>query len=747
MVYLKDHVWIDHSSIDVWLMHLWDSLPQPRARYVPSLFIVPIGHISESDPTDEEIDRFRDLFDDLPSRGTACPLETLIYVLNCGPKPGASGNHFCVLVFAPSHKAIYMLGRNIHKAHTNNDSTDWDSWQGPRIWSRVCKLMGWDSLPPMHLRTTDWRQNGYDCGPIACQVAQHILTIGLQVQITGQWKSPSMMTCYHLLRWRMAEQVHQTVMDGYKKYGTIRTSYGLQMGDRLGLGELGGWDGYQEELGQKLKEMPIIVLLHSVQQNLQQAMRKCRACHERVEEDRHIQASKEHPIPLRKESIKQAAQRRQNDALQGTWSTKNYVAGILEAVKPEESSLEDNIHLDGQDFDSLEDNYKYHPPTLRKAPFRKAPSIDPRQARIGRFPRPKQAPDLPLRPNLLGLRLPFKRRFDDYEGGPPLEDLTPIHDTHLQLRPNFMYICKQIMLTPAPFSLFKYYGYRLFPSFAQAFDLGEPILVKEHLCPVGLPDPPNSITDYITNASKGRLGQDIKIDDSLVVGAEELLDIADEEGDDSILLSGRSIEGQYVCVDLLRDAVEPQELAFSCDIDSVIWTTQKPRFNAPIDVYSTPVIRDQAPIWKNNHVQVELVYPQSEEDIAAIGGRSEWLTNVHSLSTLPHLLFGALQGSSAVEILLFFPRMMHKNPHRHFRVNRIPKEIQDYFWDQVLLPALSSVIPSTRSAYFPIDRSHSAFKLGSGKHSAKFSLAPEELVKMVKRMKAIVSRTFFSLET
>jgi hypothetical protein len=95
-----------------------------------------------------------------------------------------------------------------------------------------------------------------------------------------------------------------------------------------------------------------------------------------------------------------------------------------------------------------------------------------------------------------------------------------------------------------------------------------------------------------------------------------------------------------------------------------------------------------------------------------------------------------------VEILLFFPRMMHRNPHHHFKVNRIPKEIQDFFWDHVLLPALSSVIPSTRAAYLPMDRSHSVFKLGSGKHSAKFSLAPEELVEMIRRMKDIVRQVF-----
>jgi hypothetical protein len=274
MEYLKDRVWIDHSAIDIWLMHLWVSLPKPHARYIPSVFITPVevGN-RESDPTElnKEIDRFRELFDDLPLRGVACPLETLIYVLNCGQNPNASGNHFCVIVFAPIQNAIYVLGRNIGKAHTDNNSRDWDTWQGHRIWSRVCKLMGWTDLPPMTLRTSDWRQNGYDCGPIACHVAQHILSVGLQAQVTGQWKAPSMMACYHMLRWRMAEQVHQAVTNGYNRYGSIRTSHAAQLENRYGSGELEALDGYQAELRQQLLESPT-ANLQAIQKDLQQAM-------------------------------------------------------------------------------------------------------------------------------------------------------------------------------------------------------------------------------------------------------------------------------------------------------------------------------------------------------------------------------------------------------------------------------------------------------------------------------------------
>ena len=164
------------------------------------------------------------------------------------------------------------------------------------------------------------------------------------------------------------------------------------------------------------------------------------------------------------------------------------------------------------------------------------------------------------------------------------------------------------------------------------------------------------------------------------------------------------------------------------------------KFKSPVAIYSAPVIRDRAPIWKNNHVQIDVLYPQKEADKNAIGARKDWNMKPHSLSTIPHLLLGVLQGSSVAEILVFFPRMMHQDPHRHFRVARIPKGIQELFWDRVVLPALEDTIPTTRAAYLPADRLHSAFKKGSGKQPSSISLNPKDLERLVRRIKEIVGR-------
>jgi hypothetical protein len=422
----------------------------------------------------------------------------------------------------------------------------------------------------------------------------------------------------------------------------------------------------------------------------------------------------------------------------------DYVDGISdesEVFREEDGPLMQGVNQDGQDLENLEEDDGGAGAVSRSRKSsepKRFPKVDGKQARIGRFPRPVNAPILPPRPHLRGLYLPFNRRFDEYEGGPVLEELSMVPETHLQLQPSFLYLCQQTLLTPVPHTLFKDYGYRLLPCFAQVFHLGKPILVQDHLCPVGLPEPPESIADYTSHRKEGRHGEEVKVNDLQVLGAEMLLDIADEEEDDNLLVTGVTKDGRYVCVDLLQDGVEPDDLDLSCDVDSVIWITQAPKLRGAVAIYSVPVIRDRAPIWKSNHVQIQVLHPQTEDDQAAIGGRTEWLVTSQSLSTIPHLLFGVVQGPSVVELLLFFPRMMHKDPHRHFRVNRIPKGIQDFFWDHVLLPALESVIPSTRSAYLPVDRSHTTFKMGSGKHSSSFSMDPSDLDRLIKKMKEIV---------
>ena len=371
-------------------------------------------------------------------------------------------------------------------------------------------------------------------------------------------------------------------------------------------------------------------------------------------------------------------------------------------------------------------------------------SVDWTEARIGRFPRPKKVPELPQQPSQRGLNIPFNAQFDDYFNGPSMDALLEVPPEIMGYDASLVYIANKILVSP--WSTFKDYGYQLLPNFAQNYNLGEPIMFEDHLCPLGLPNPPSSLTDYHSERT-GRGGAPVKMDDSVVMGAQELLDEANRHGEDTVLLTGKNQEGgydQYVMLDLQRDSVEVAEIVYSCDIDSLIWITRNPKFIGPLGVYSSPMIRDRAPIWKNNHVRVELLFPQSEEDMMGPGPREEWLTKPRSLSNIPHLCFGTVSpGTSSADILLFFPRMAHKDPHRHYWVNRIPKHIQDILWDRVIIPALRSILEETEAVYFPLDRQHWRLREELGKNTkrvAQYPVQGDRMGDVVKEMTRLVSK-------
>jgi hypothetical protein len=312
---------------------------------------------------------------------------------------------------------------------------------------------------------------------------------------------------------------------------------------------------------------------------------------------------------------------------------------------------------------------------------------------------------------------------------------------------SLVYILNRVITTP--WTLFKDYGYRLLPDFLQMFWLMEPVQVREHLAPVGLVEPPPAfMSQHPPQIS--RSGQDIEALNRTVVGARELLDMADNAGSDLALLTGRATDESYIYLDLERDRIIPQGLSKACDIDSLVWITRKPRFIGSIGIYEMPVIRKKPPIWKNNHIAVELLYPQSEEDKGGL--RSEWQTKLFRLSRIPHILFGVLgQATSVVELIMFFPRMTHKHPYTGRWENAVPADIQNFFWDRVLLPARKEISSTVQEPYSTFDREHTAFKQkhnggkNMGQATAKHPLHTEDLTKLIKVMNKIVGGTGMSM--
>jgi hypothetical protein len=295
--------------------------------------------------------------------------------------------------------------------------------------------------------------------------------------------------------------------------------------------------------------------------------------------------------------------------------------------------------------------------------------------------------------------LPSNSNFDEYFLGPTLED-NATYPKYLDNFPTNPYAMPTIR---SSWEHFRDYGYRLEPSFALMFNNLDPILVQEHLLPVGTSLAGESISDHITGdyslARRGHEDINVDVNDIVTMGMEDMLSHAGRENSIesfNAFVCGRSSYGHYIHLSLEEDKVhlEEDEITSCFDIDSMIWVTHKLHFLQAIKMFVLPYERREAPIHRNNHVYVDILLPRSELDKDS-GGRSEWLSKSFPLSGIPHTHFAHLgDGAGSVNIYVFFPRMIHRDEFRGFRVNRIPFEVQSLWFTEVVLPSIiASTVP------------------------------------------------------
>lgn len=335
-------------------------------------------------------------------------------------------------------------------------------------------------------------------------------------------------------------------------------------------------------------------------------------------------------------------------------------------------------------------------------------------ARLGRFPRPANPPELPPLQSLRNLWPRFSDEFDDYEGGPTLETLDSIPDTIIQLASqSLVYLANRIV--KSPWTMYKDYGWRLLPSYSHRFFNRPPVLVKEHLMPVGLATPP--LNDH---------EDDMECDDSCIMGAAEMIEEAQHAGNLDVFLTGLTSEGLHVRLDLGRDAVKPEEIVVSWDIDSLIWVTTEPEFKHAINIFTLPQIRHKAPISKHNHVYVELLLPQSQEDKESLGPRTEFETKTFRLSRLPHVAFGKLgDGSGLMNLYLVFPRISHRHEYTGRWMSMVPWDIQGQFWNKVVSPAMLLAMDDAFYPYMALSSKQMRFKASAkGKFKVESGKSP-----------------------
>ncbi|KAG2335332.1 hypothetical protein BDR05DRAFT_1006930 [Suillus weaverae] len=145
----------------------------------------------------------------------------------------------------------------------------------------------------------------------------------------------------------------------------------------------------------------------------------------------------------------------------------------------------------------------------------------------------------------------------------------------------------------------------------------------------------------------------------------------------------------------------PDEITISVDIDSYIWVTPNFYPALSLGIYLAPVIDQQVPIRNHNHIYVDILIPQSAEDQGPDGTqREEWWTKSVPLSSIPHVPFGVLgTGNHTSNLLLFFPRMIHNRANSSLKATRIPVDVIDLFWNEVVLPSISQEAPNSSLPY------------------------------------------------
>ncbi|KAG8916492.1 hypothetical protein FRC01_003117 [Tulasnella sp. 417] len=314
--------------------------------------------------------------------------------------------------------------------------------------------------------------------------------------------------------------------------------------------------------------------------------------------------------------------------------------------------------------------------------------------------------------------------FDDYFSGPVQEDNATIP---LAIR-NFPDNPYAQRIYSSHWTMFRDYGYRIFPSFYQMFNQGPPQLLLEHILPV----PPPIFEPQPTPEAKSEPKPAAMSLGELLVKASTGASRID------YLLCGRSPHNhkELIAIDPLLDGIEDVNVSISVDIDSVIWVTHRLHFKLGAKLKMGSTHGQEAPISRNNHVTVTLLQPPSEDDREVNGGqRQEWVSTRHGLHTLPHMRFVQCgEGSGSFNAYIFFPRMKHKSEYGNRSVSIIPTVVQDLFFAQVLLPALKAVSRVSGQSYLVQTIEQLKYMMGTTGKPISIPLGPEQMAELQKSM-------------
>jgi hypothetical protein len=489
------------------------------------------------------------------------------------------------------------------------------------------------------------QQNDVDCGPTTCAIVLYMCVRGLPINGNGEVGRPKV-ECAHITRNRILKQSYSRIPLCYQTWKRLHprlTYLRPVLEDVVAILEQGLAD-YLQHL--------------RVEQGLAKARDTCCAC--RAMRPKAILEKPEggHLSPTPSSS------RRSSSSYSPHCSTHEVSERIVVSRK-------------------TMPQYLKNMPEMKRA--RRKEMMEPRRPMFR-----NGAPVLAPRRFEMLPRSRF-RDFDDYYNGPTLEDARELMPKGgLEGYPIPWYAQPTIR---SCWELFKDYGYRLEPEFPLMFQCTTPQKVLEHLLPPTLTDlqsEKRSEKHLNKHSHTDRFGHRIRRADKKVMGMEEMLDAAGEEGSMEsmkMFVQGKTAEDKYIILDPTRDQISmsSDDMHLSLDIDSfIVSTPHLGIITADIEVHVLPYQGKKPPISRNNHTYIEVLLPQSEQDKDS-GGRSEWYSTKHSLSVIPHTHFAKV---NRFNIYVFFPRMIHKDPVTGNTATMLPWEVQSLWLTDVVYPAI-----------------------------------------------------------
>jgi hypothetical protein len=188
----------------------------------------------------------------------------------------------------------------------------------------------------------------------------------------------------------------------------------------------------------------------------------------------------------------------------------------------------------------------------------------------------------------------------------------------------------------------------------------------------------------------------------------------------AVFVNGLSRDNKFIQLDLEEDNVELQDrdVEVSIDIDSLIWVTPKLRFAGPVYIHFLPLVGDKPPFAINNHIYIQVLLPPSKED--RLYDQISQRTHTYPLSALPHTHFGHIgDGSGQFNVYVFFPRMIRKNCETGRMSTLIPREVQDLWFSEVVIPAFLSAMGACTGTAEYLPTSVEQLRLRQGDRSKK----------------------------